>query len=788
MQSLIEFSQAQSEAMVMCLIASLFWAGLLFAAARMVERDRGGRLSERVWTITLALAIAPSLLAPALAHVGVSLRAPVENGRSVGDFVSYAVVAEASAPAAAVETATAASPALSAEDAIALAALVYAYGVALALVAFVCRNAMFSLAVARAPLCRDEALGVALAAWARRYGLARTPRVRRSRYASSVCVYGVARPTIIVPAAIDSRVGREDLVMMCAHELAHVRRGDTRLFTATALARALFWFNPFVKAIAARIELAAEEGADALVLKAGADRRAYAQCFVEGLKFAAAQAHRPLAYAPSFTPQGRDGRRRRLNAILSAHGERKMSLSARLMMGAAAGAALLGALGQAAYAVDPDAAAQKRRENAEAKAPPPAAAQESPRSLIMTPVAGEHTAAYGKTVADPASGALLTHSGIDIKAAKGARVVAAGDGVVVEATDRFSNNPDWGKVVVIDHGHGLITRYAHLDSYSVKKGDRVKAGERIAAVGATGKVTGPHLHFEALMDGKSVDPVAAIAPVSAAAPPAPPAPIDAESEAVVASAFAWSETPNAAPAVAVAAPSDFMFAFGDAPPPPPSAARLEDTLEDILAGRDEGEYDLTLSIDGERLTLSDERELTDADREKLRAMIAKLRAREARSKDDLRRAEREAARSADQQRIIVRRSAGGEDQVFAFASPDRRGYERDIAMVQLEALDAELEALSETRIEIPFDFDEAIADALADLEDARSDIRDDPDLSAKDRSKALADLDRARAQLAQERASGRDELAAQLRRIDKSIERLKRQRDALAAEIERREN
>ena len=90
---------------------------------------------------------------------------------------------------------------------------------------------------------------------------------------------------------------------------------------------------------------------------------------------------------------------------------------------------------------------------------------------------------------------------------------ASGAGKIIDATDKYRGSDNWGKVVVIDHGHGLVTRYAHLDSYSVRKGDQVDAGEVIGAVGATGVVSGPHLHFEVIVDGKTIDP----APVAAVA-------------------------------------------------------------------------------------------------------------------------------------------------------------------------------------------------------------------------------------------------------------------------------
>jgi murein DD-endopeptidase MepM/ murein hydrolase activator NlpD len=95
------------------------------------------------------------------------------------------------------------------------------------------------------------------------------------------------------------------------------------------------------------------------------------------------------------------------------------------------------------------------------------------------------------------------HNGLDIVAAEGTPVKVAADGVVVEAGDFFFS----GNMVFVDHGHGLITLYAHLSRIDVKPGDSLRKGDVLGAVGQTGRVTGAHLHFAVIANSILVDPV-----------------------------------------------------------------------------------------------------------------------------------------------------------------------------------------------------------------------------------------------------------------------------------------
>lgn len=305
---------------------------------------------------------------------------------------------------------------------------------------------------------------------------------------------GLRRPVLLLPRHLRAfAVDQQRLIV--AHELAHLRRRDHWWQHAGALLQALLWFVPAVHALRRRLHWALELGCDRAVLagRPASARRSYAAALLAQLQILHRQLAGPVPAALQFGSAGPTVAER---VRLIRTGGRAAPLPVVVAI-----ALLLPALCAAGVLLQPRVATVDGGAAAPASAPPSLAAVpqwQAPLAQLRV------TSEFGAT--NRPSG--QPHRGMDFGAARGSAVLAPAGGVVTVSTDRYEGGARYGKVIVIDHGDGdgTQTLYAHLDARAVQAGDRVTAGQRFALSGATGKVTGPHLHFEVQRGGGQVDP------------------------------------------------------------------------------------------------------------------------------------------------------------------------------------------------------------------------------------------------------------------------------------------
>lgn len=150
-----------------------------------------------------------------------------------------------------------------------------------------------------------------------------------------------------------------------------------------------------------------------------------------------------------------------------------------------------------------------RTSSARAAAGEPALAGALPVDISLTAMpSGRVSSPFAAERLDPVVDQVRPHQGVDFAAPPGTPIRAPAAGVVVEV----QWDAGYGEYLTIDHGHGVVTRYAHCSDILVAAGQRVRRGQKIALVGSTGEATGPHLHFEVWVDGRAVDPQRFVAP------------------------------------------------------------------------------------------------------------------------------------------------------------------------------------------------------------------------------------------------------------------------------------
>ena len=405
------------------------------------------------------------------------------------------------------------------------------------------------------------------------------PPVLETPVPVSPMLVGLLEPRLLLPSHL-AQFDAQQQQLIVAHELTHWRRRDHVWLHASLLLQTLFWFNPAVRSMRAKMNWAQELACDQQVLagRPAQQRQSYAAALVAQLKLQQAMVSGGYP-ASAFGGAGVAALSDRIKLIraggagmLGAVGKALLGcatvalLAASVLLqpafawraGDAAGATnatdatdatnatgaadVIGAAGVKSVAGVPGAAAATGVADAKgvpgaagatgvagvaaAGAPAPSLADGGLRGAASgagrdkanaalpswrAPLEAARVSSFYGARSKPLPSSRAFHRGVDFAAHRGTPVLAPAAGTVVESTALYDGQPKFGQVIVIDHGDGLRSMYAHLDRRSVRMGDKVAAGEAIGLSGATGRVTGPHLHLEVLRNGEHVDPALLIA-------------------------------------------------------------------------------------------------------------------------------------------------------------------------------------------------------------------------------------------------------------------------------------
>lgn len=352
--------------------------------------------------------------------------------------------------------------------------------------------------------------------------------------ALSPVLIGWRRPVLLLPRHL-REFSVEQQRMIVAHELHHWRAGDPLCLGVAAALQTIFWFNPALRWLGAKMTWALELACDQQVLagRPQLQRKLYASALLRQWKTQTTTL--PLGAVAfgglqgAFKGDSIAARLLRMQQTSPPTLNTVASWTLALLMAAvlAAGAVLQPALafntapqGKAAAGVA-DIAASLSASSSSSISTPTSASTSAPSSLPSPSVSPAWRHPLDKMRVSGFFGVWRNvsdkpHQGIDLAAPTGTPVHAAAAGKVISAGPLAENDGRYGTAIIVDSG-SVQTLYAHLHSVAVKAGERVEAGQLIGAVGATGFATGPHLHFEVRRDDRAVDPATVLADLDALA-------------------------------------------------------------------------------------------------------------------------------------------------------------------------------------------------------------------------------------------------------------------------------
>ena len=342
--------------------------------------------------------------------------------------------------------------------------------------------------------------------WSRRFALRQPLRLVAGTEPVMPFTLGILHPVIYLPKSVWSGTGPAMIESVVAHELAHVKRCDDVGLILQQIVQSLFFFHPVVWMTTRAMRQECEISCDQLVLASGdITPRSYGQSLLRilGLQLTS------TATVATMGPHGR--LKMRLQQIIDDRPNRRLHSPLAVLclsLATAATAALspmTDADGQTSTSQPAAGSGVLSPTTAQLNPIPPFGANTPPPTLDDLMPGARVTSGFGMR-RHPIDGDMVHHDGIDLTVGRQAAVFAPRGGRIELVEQNYGKQGRMGTVIVIDHGGGAKTFYAHLASVNVEAGSGVMAGDQIGIAGSTGVSTGPHLHFEIWIDDEKIDP------------------------------------------------------------------------------------------------------------------------------------------------------------------------------------------------------------------------------------------------------------------------------------------
>jgi len=307
--------------------------------------------------------------------------------------------------------------------------------------------------------------------------------IRITNQPVSPFVFGFFKVNMLLPSSVFD-MSQQQRFLLIEHELMHIKRKDPKAVIIFRFCSSIFWFNPFIRFIEKQFLQNMELNCDAAVIssypKAKLD---YVKALVTSIKLSKNTIDSELTTyfsGPQLTKQDFESR---MKLAMSTQNNQKYGTSYRI------------ALAMLTFSISCIAIAGKPFFSKDML-------NVSNQNGVQPVLNGYISSDYNDVNTFRGN---KQHKAIDFAAQKGTKVVASFSGKVLVADDTtFHSN--YGKVVLIEHEDQIQSLYAHLDSFFVKSGQYISAGEKLGTVGETGRATGPHLHFEILDKGERTNP------------------------------------------------------------------------------------------------------------------------------------------------------------------------------------------------------------------------------------------------------------------------------------------